>query len=184
MFQTTLGMESQFIISSRPAQRPLGNTRSNTMKRYVGHILQASGNAAKVRYQAFTLNHRGQSPIYQSMQKALDWLETKVGIRNLELDGSGLKRGWVGYRALTRQDKKRRDRLLHASGIRFHVGAGAEVMLDRKWVPMDEQVADNVVGIMKTGLLPGPLTDDQVLALYADIMQRGADRGAEANNGR
>ena len=155
------------------------------MKRYVGHILQASGNAAKVRYQAFTLNHRGQSPIYQSMQKALDWLETKVGIRNLELDGSGLKRGWVGYRAFTRQDKKRSDRLLHDSGIRFHVGTGhAEVMLDRRWVPMDAQVACNVVGIMKTGLLPGPLTDDQALALHADIVQRGADRRAEANNGR
>src|ERR1035437_5206506 len=163
MFQTTLGMESQFIISSRPAQRPLGNTRSNPMKRYVGHILQQSGNAAKVRYQATTLNHRGQSPIFQSLQKAVDWLETKVGIRNLELDGSGLKRGWVGYRAFTRQPLTRKDRIPHSSGIRFRVGSDvAEVMVDSKWIPMDENVANNVAAIMKKDLPLGPLAvEDQ-----------------------
>ena len=155
------------------------------MKRYVGMIQQASGNAAKVRYQAFTLNRSSHSPIFQSLQKAVDWLEKKIGISALELDGSGLKRGWVGYRAFTRQPLARKDRLPHDSGIRFRVGTGnAEVMLDRRWVPMDEQVAGNVVGIMKTGLLPGPLTDEEVLALHADIVQRGATRRAEANNGR
>ena len=127
------------------------------MKRYVGHIQQQNSNAAKVRYQAFTLNHRGQSPIYQSLQKAIDWLEIKVAIRNLELDGSGMKRNWVGYRAFTRQAKPNKNRPAHADGIRFHIGSGVpEVLLDRKWVPMDSAVAANVASIMKQNLPVGP----------------------------
>ena len=137
------------------------------MKRYVGMIQQASGNAAKVRYQAFTLNRSSHSLIFQSMQKAVDWLEKKIGISALELDGSGLKRGWVGYRAFTRQPLARKDRLPHDSGIRFRVGTGhAEVMLDRKWVPMDGAVEGNVLGIMKQGLPVGPNPVEEISHEY------------------
>ncbi len=136
------------------------------MRRFVGMIQQAGGNSAKQKYQAFTLNRSSSSPIFQTLQKAVDWLEKKVGIPSLELDGSGLKRGWVGYRVFTRQPKPRKDRLPHDSGIRFRIGSSpAEVMVGGKFIPMDEAVASNVITMMKKGLPvgPNPVSDQEVL---------------------